>query len=259
MTPGQEKSILAAFSFAPLPVLRRFFVLPALACGLFALHGCGGNSGFTGGGVPIGKAALAGKLISAANPQLPLANAQIRILATPNQSAAQTITTTTDANGMFRVTDIPTDAINGTVTVSAMPQNSGFLPQQVTFLVVNQHSANLIMALPPAEYHLAPGTSLAIEPQSVRLVTGQTVQFSAHVVDASGTNIALVPTLLFGDDFGMLNDDGTFTATGSGTGDLLAFWYDGLRTSASIIVNTNPHTLPPTPPRAQRTDTTKPY
>ena len=258
MTPGQEKSVFAALPFAPHRVLRRLVLLSALVCGLFALHGCGGSSGFTGGGVPIGKAALNGRLISAANPQLPLANAQISILATPNQSAAQTITTTTDANGMFHVTGIPTDAINGTVTVSAMPQGAAFLSQQVTFLIVNQHSANLIMALPPADYHFAPGTSLAIEPQSAHIVTGQSVQFSAHVVDASGTNLALVPTLLFGDDFGTLNDDGTFTATGSGTGDLLAFWYDGLRTSASIIVNTSVQTQPPTPPRAQRTDANRP-
>ena len=104
MTPGQKKR----GSLIPSPAMpgkfsrSRRLALLALAVGLLFLHGCGGGNAFHGRRrFPSARPHWSANSSVRQNPLLPLANAQITVLATPAQSAAQTLTTTTDANGMF--------------------------------------------------------------------------------------------------------------------------------------------------------------
>ena len=225
--------------------------LRRLACAALLLGGagCGGGGlGFTGGGVPIGKAVLKGRVVAAANPSQPLANAQVTVIATPLSGARYLVTTTTDQNGFFTATDIPTDAVTGVVTADAVSVDGAYKEQRVSFLARNNHQATLIFALPPATYALDPGTKISISPAQVTLQTGQNAHFTAKLTSATGAILPFTPTLTFDDDFGSLNSDGSFTGTGVGSGTVSALWYNNLRATATVSVPSRDTTTTGTPP-----------
>ena len=228
---------------------RRDALLLALAALLASVNGCGGGgNAFTGGGIPIGKAALTGRVVRAEDTTLPLANAQIQIVATPQNSAAKILSATTDQNGVFSVTGIPTDAVSGPVAVTAASADGAFKAQQISFRLNNNHSASVIFALPPANYTAALGTTLTISPSHLTAQPGQRVQVSALLRAPDGAILALAPTLFFDDSFGLLNPDGSFTASDAGTGDIMAYWYNGLTAAATVTVSQNQIMAPPAPP-----------
>ena len=220
-----------------------------LAALIFGLTGCGGGgTDFTGGGIPIGEAALTGRVVRSEDAALPLYNAQITITATPKNSDAKILHTTTDHNGVFSVTHIPTDLVNGPVTVTAASADGMFKTQQVSFFLTNKHSASVIFALPPAAYTFALGTTLTITPEHLTATPGQTVQFTAQLSDPRGVPLPLTPTLFFDDSFGVLNPDGTFIGGSMGTGDIVAYWYNNLKASASVSIHSAQAANPPDPP-----------
>ncbi len=208
-------------------------LLAALA---ITLHGCGGGNAFTGGSVPIGKAALKGRVVRSEDASLPLYNALITIVAAPQNSNATILHTMTDHNGNFSVTGIPTDAVNGAVTVTATPAENAFKAQQVSFQLSNNHSATVVFALPPAAYTPAVGTTLTIVPSSFAALAGQRVSFTALLRGPDGAPLPLTPTLFVDDSYGALNSDGTFTGTSAGTSSITAYWYNGLKSSAVVSV-----------------------
>ena len=212
MTPTSGKRKLEFTAPNPAPQNRAFpagqwrlrQILP-LACLLLSLHGCGGSS-FTGGGVPIGKAALVGGgAVRASSANVPLYNTLITVTATPSQGAVQTLQARTDHNGCFRIENIPTDAVTGRVTIRATtPEDSGYSPQQFDFLLSNQHTATIVFAMPSSDYRYKAGTTLSLVPSASEIQAGQKVTFTAKVLDANGIFLPVTPTLFFEDDFGIL-------------------------------------------------------
>ena len=225
--------------------LARRRLLSALA---LSLSGCSGGNAFTGGSVPIGKAVLKGRVARSEDATLPLYNAQITLVATPQNSDAKIFHAATDHNGVFTVTDIPTDAVSGPVTVTATSADGAYKAQQISFRLTNNHSASVVFALPPATYTPAIGTTLTLSPAHLTAQPGQRVPFAAQIKDPNGVLLPLAPTLFFDDSFGVLNPDGTFSATSVGTGAIAAYWYNGLKASATVTVSATQQALPPSPP-----------
>ena len=228
---------------------RRLALKLTLAALLGSISGCGGGgNSFTGGSIPIGKAALTGRVVHSDDATQPLANAPVEIVASPQNSAVKILHATTDQNGVFNVTDIPTDAASGPVTVTAASADGAYKAQQISFRLTNNHSASVIFALPPANYTPAIGTTLTISPSRLTAQPGQRIQVSARLQSPGGAPLALTPTLFFDDSFGLLNPDGTFTASDAGTGAITAYWYNGLSATASVTVSQMQIAIPPAPP-----------
>ena len=248
MKPTPARNYFGKASLLPARRPCRQYALRLTLTALWiGVSGCGGAA-FTGGSVPIGKAALTGRVVRSEDATLPLANAQIAIVATPQNSDAKILHATTDQNGVFNVTDIPTDAVSGAVTVTAASADGAFRAQQVSFRLNNNHSASVIFALPPANYTPAIGTTLTISPAHLTAQPGQRVLVTALLRAPGGVPLALTPTLFFDDSFGLLNPDGSFTASDAGTGDIVAYWYNGLTSSATVSVSQMELALPPAPP-----------
>jgi hypothetical protein len=219
-----------------------------LALALLAtLAGCGGN-GFTGGGVPIGKSRLKGLVLSAESPRTPVPNALITVRARSGSNVF-TIQRLTDTLGVFDIADIPTNEVTGEVEVSVTPENPALRSQQVAFLLSNGRTASLIVSLPRFSYDIAQEMTLRFSPPQATIQPGQSIRFDAQVRDRNGNELPLEPTLLFSDDFGTLNPDGTFRASSAGTGEVFAFWYNAQRAAASVIVNSPGGNPPPPPPQ----------
>lgn len=226
----------------------------ALWCGLLLLSsagilsGCGGASNFTGGGFPIGKSAVLGRVVDAQNPALNLPNVRLTLFSTPAEGGTQVLTTTSDANGEYSFLEVPTGEFSAPVQVSVEPTNPDYRTQAITFQVYNGRNASLLISLPRQSVDINLGKSITMTPSTSTLPPGSTVRYMAKILDANGQPLDLTPTLLLSDALGTIATDGSFTGTTTGTATFTALWYNNLRATANVIVDNNAPQRPPAPP-----------
>lgn len=222
-----------------------------LLSGAAILSGCGGATAFTGGGFPIGKAAVLGRVVDAQNPAINLPNVRLTLFSTPEEGGTKVLTTTSDANGEYNFPEVPTGKFSAPVQVSVEPSNPDYRTQSVTFQVYNGRNASLLVSLPRQSVDINLGKSLTVTPSTSTLPPGATVRYLVKVLDADGQRLDLTPTLLLSDALGTIATDGSFTGTMTGTATVTAIWYNNLRAIASVIVDNNAPQLPPAPPVAE--------
>jgi hypothetical protein len=234
---------------------RRSALLAACAVSL-TLTGCGGGQGFDGGGIPPGRAVLTGSVVTAENTQVPLPNAHIEIRATYSTTKpgvagtdqTQTLSATTDELGNFSIPDVPTGYTTGMASVTVTADDPRRLPQNLFFALANGRGANLVVSLSKDTSTLQRARTVTLSPAIVALTPGGQVSFRARVLDAAGNVLPVSPTLLFSDNFGTIDSDGTFVGASTGTGTLSALWYNAAPAYANVIVNSNTPITPPPPP-----------
>ncbi len=238
-----------------LHTLSRFLTRRNLVRGLLlavivtSLSGCGGGpSAFTGGGFPIGRAAVIGRVVDAQNPSTNLANVRLTLFSTPAEGTTQVLRTTSDANGEFSFANVPTGAIGAPVQVAAEPTNPDYRSQSVTFQVYNGRKADMVVTLPLQSFDVNQAKSITLSPPTNILPPGSTVRYTARVYDANGQILPVTPTLILSDALGTLGTDGSFTGTTTGTSTVMAVWYNNLRATSNIIVDSNALPVPPPPP-----------
>ncbi len=226
----------------------------SVVCGLLLLSGagilsgCGGANGFTGGGFPIGKSAVIGRVVDAQNPSVNLANVRLTLFATLAEGDTRVLTTTSNANGEYSFPKVPTGEFSAPVQMSIEPGDPDYRTQSVTFQVYNGGRASLLVSLPRQSVDINLGKSLTVTPSTSTLPPGATVRYLAKILDANGQQLDLTPTLLLSDSLGTIATDGSFTGTTVGTATVTAIWYNNLRATANIIVDNNAQQLPPAPP-----------
>ncbi len=222
---------------------------------LALLSGCGIGNGFTGGGVPIGRAVIIGQAVSATAPNQPLANALVYVSVSTNSVNSAnaplglTLTATTDSSGRFNFSDIPVDTAPTSIRVAVDPKTTAFIAQQVLFKLDKGNKANLIVTLAPASVNLSSVSSIVLSPTS-NVFTSLTGQINAQAQDSSGISLQLTPSLLLIGDFSVFQANGTFTSTHEQVGTVEAFWYNNLQISGTLSIQNNGNGSPPPPPDA---------
>jgi hypothetical protein len=197
--------------------LIRYSFLAMLCCLILAVSGCA--TSFTGDGIPPGRSAVIGLVVHADNPQLPVANALVNVTTTViGRGLSVTRGTTSypvysDDAGKFQITGIPTDKIDSNVTVTVDPNDKTLLPQRITFRLANGRPTALILALPPAAFPLNKIATIKLIEQSSTNTPVPTAQFKAQVLDASGVDLGIIPTLIFDGSLAAIATDGTITVT----------------------------------------------
>jgi hypothetical protein len=227
---------------------RALCVLLPLAFAILPFLGCGLASGFTGGGVPIGKAAVAGRAVAALNSDLPIANASVHLIVVTQTRSVQSFDAVTDAAGAFRFPEIPFDASVATMRVNITPANPGIRPQSVGFTIASGQRAALIFALVPSSYNISDVSSLNVLPTDPTLETNSAGKITAQALDKQGNVLPLSPTLLLVGDFADVQPDGTFQTLSAGLGIYHAYWYNDLQASTTLTVSASSNNLPPPPP-----------
>ncbi|MCX6380595.1 MAG: hypothetical protein NT023_14150 [Armatimonadetes bacterium] len=220
-----------------------------LASILLLLLGCGIGNGFTGGGVPIGRAVIIGQAVSATAPNTPIANALVYVsVSTNTRVIGTTLTTTTDSNGKFKFSDIPVETAPTSIRVAVDPQSSSYVSQQILFKLDKDKTANLIVTLAPYTLDLSSASTLILSPSNNFFATNIVGKVNAQVLDSQGNTLQLTPSLLLIGDFSSIQANGTFTASQEQVGTVEAFWYNNLQASGTVSVQSNGDGSPPPPP-----------
>lgn len=249
--PSRERPSCAAIRQR----VSRLAGLVLLGATLLFATGCG--NAFDGGTIPNGRSVrLFGQVVNAANPQQPLTKATVSVTSTPAGGTPQTAQTSTDSNGAFNFPSVNSGATSATVQMTITPSNADFKAQKVTFLLSSGYNADLLVTLPPASFPDT-GAALQISPPFVSAQTGQPVNYTAQLLDASGKPLRILPTLLYSGNSGTISTTGvasdgsnaTFYPIAQGPGTISALWYDKPAAIAQVIVSKSATSAqPPTPP-----------
>ena len=221
--------------------------LMVLLVALFlCLPGC-----FDGGSIPPaiapGLSRVYGRVMTAELPLRPFTRAMVTLRVPSTNGEIITLTQFTNDSGQFDISKVPTGRYSTTVQIIAHSEDNNLSSPQMTFRLFNGHAANLIITMPSADFDVLQGKEVVLNPPTSTIAPHETVHFSAQVRDAAGKVLSVQPSLLFNDDFGSINQDGTFSSSSIGTGTVFAFWYNTEPKTANIIVTT-PGTIPPPPP-----------
>ncbi len=230
---------------------RRLFLCFAL---FFAITVGQLACGISGGSIPPGRAAaLLGRVISSEAPTVPIKNAQLTLIVTPDNGISTEIETRTDANGNFSLPNLPAGVNFSEVILTLKPQSPDLRVQQIQFRIPAQHTATLIAAVTRVSTDISQIASVGITPTRITVDAGEQIRFTPLFKDALGKtlDLPLAATLLLTDDVGALKSDGTFVANSTGAVNVRVFWYDGLSSTASVNVQTpvgSGNQIPPAPP-----------
>jgi hypothetical protein len=230
---------------------RRRCASAALLLGLSALlanlSGCANS--FSGGGFPIGKSFVVGRVVSAENPHVVFKGVKIILLSTPPDGQSKRYDITTDANGNFQIPDVVTGEVSGAAQLTAASDDATIRGQSLFFSLVNKKKRGLLIALPKTTLNVSQATSLQIVPPTLVLPPGDSVQVNAVLKDANGEVLPIQPSLIYDADLGTIGSDGNFAGTNAGAGSITAQWYNNLNAVASVRVDPNAPSHPPPPPR----------
>ncbi len=218
-----------------------------LAC-VLPLTGCAIANGFTGGGVPIGKALLMGRAVSALDTQRVIPNARVKVIILTEGRDVASFETTTSATGEFRLADLPVGEKTATVRVGITPTNSLLRAQSIGFILSKDQTAHLSFALVPNTYPIDQVTSFNLQPSNLALQPNAPNKITAQVLDGNGNVLPLVPTTLLIGNFTSVEPDGNLVTSSPGTAVLQVFWYNDIQTTALVTVS-NDVSTPPPPPR----------
>jgi hypothetical protein len=224
----------------------------ALGAFLSLLLGCGTGNSFDGGGFPIGKSRLFGRVVAAENPQKSLISVTLNVTIPNTGAGGRTLQVKTGKDGVFDLSSIDGTNQTSNAQVTVTPDDaSGRQSQQLIFPLQGGHTANLVVALPLKTFDVNQAVSISL-PSQLILPPGSTVQVLAELKNQVGQVLPVVPTLLFEGNFGTVDGEGTFTASAQGTGTITAFWYNNLHSTTQVVVSDNAQPLPPLPPILQR-------
>lgn len=231
------------------PGLLRAVALVAVGALWWGLAGCGsGTRAFSGGGFPIGKSIVVGRAVSAENPTVVFAGVRIVLTALPGDGSNRRLETVTNAQGEFRLEDVPTGQTDGVVQLSAIPADPNVRAQSLSFRVTNGRKRGVFLALPRVTFDVSRARFLTFANPSVALPPGDTVRISAQVRDQNGALLPVLPSLVYDADLGTVGGDGTFFGINEGTGNITAFWYNDLSAVATVRVDSSVPSRPPPPP-----------
>lgn len=222
------------------------FAAGLCALSLAVLNGCG--AAFSGGSVPVGRAVLTGRVVSAQDTTQAIASAAITAVATYNGTRRVTLQATSDAQGQFQFINLPTGSQNVSVQITIQAQDASLEPETLTFTLGRGRKAALIATLAPVAL-VSEAASVALSPTVPQTIyPAVQVDFSARVVDDFGDVLPLAPSLLCDGNFGSITPTGTFKGIAIGSGQITAFWYSNLESSpAPVTVSTGAGSLPPPP------------
>jgi hypothetical protein len=218
---------------------------------MLALSGCGGISNFTGGGFPIGKSRLAGRVVRAESPLVAVPAASVTLTVSPGTAQERVYSILAGDDGTFAFESVPTGDGSVSVQVTITPRDAETRAQHLSFLLTRDKEATLIAALPRTSVDLKQGVSVSITPNNYTAPQGSSVPFRAEVKDSDGKTLPLAPSLLFTGSFTTIRTDGTVYGVDTANGSIVAFWNDTLVSNLlSVVVDDTikPGDVPPPPP-----------
>ena len=202
----------------------RRFVVVAFALLSALVAGC---SSATDGGVPVGlpTGRLTGQVVLARDTSQSIMGAKVTLKGHDGVDYSGF----TDASGSYTFPLVPLGPIPMVVT----PPDGSTLASQTLQVTVGEDSTKAVLAaLAPADQYAA-ATGLELQPSSINLAVGQTVNLTTSVLGpvVSGTH----PSLVVNGGVGEVFPDGHFQATHAGAGTLVAA-YGSLTTSIPVTV-----------------------
>lgn len=115
---------------------------------------------------------------------------------------------TTDANGNYTLTNVPA----GLQKIAIEPPSDSDYPPFDLEVEVSADRATEVRATQPDAVTAARVAELRLSPAQSSIATGGTQQFTAQVLDAGGTALAVTPTWIALGGVGSVDEDGLFTA-----------------------------------------------
>lgn len=212
------------------------------------LWGCSVATGFTGGGVPIGKAAIIGHAVSAIDPNLAIPNANVHVVVSTRTKALYSYDVTTDAKGNFAFPEVAVGDVGAGLSVSINPENPGMRPQSIGFTLSKDEKATVVFNLVPYSYKIEQVTGFNLQPNDLALQSNAPNKITAQVIDQQGNVLPVSPSFVLVGNFKEVHSDGTIITGTPGTGVLGVFWYNNIQTSAIVTVSDGINNPPP-PPR----------
>ncbi len=229
-------------------IRHALFCLLALPLAGLPFWGCSIASSFTGGGVPIGKAAIIGRAVSAINLTKVMPNAKVHLVASTRSKALFSYDTVTDSTGKFTFPEVSVGDIGAGLSISITPANGGIRPQSIAFTLNKDETANVVFTLVPYTYKIDNVSGFNLQPTDLALQSNAPNKITAQLIDPFGNVLPVAPTFVLVGNFSQVNADGTFIAGSSGVGVLGVYWYNDIQTSAVVTVSDDV-VNPPPPPR----------
>ena len=203
-------------------------VLCVLGLAILALWaGCGGGGGGgdgNGGGTHAtggGQTTITGQVVDATNVASGIPDTYVYVpLAPPagTRSLPSEVISydITDTQGNYRLEKVP----GGSVTmVVEPPEASRFNPIQLDIVAPDAGEISIRVTLLPKSVSV---TAVFVDPPSASLFTGDTQQFTATILGASGQQIEAATIWLVTGGVGSVDENGLFTASAPGTGRAVA-------------------------------------
>ena len=141
-----------------------------------------------------------------------------------------TVKVTTNNSGSFDQSNLPTGVVTLTVTP---PVGSGLATSSYSLQISAGDQYYLLLALPPTGMNTNGLTGIELSPNPISLRVGEATQVNVQLL--GGAPPAVVPSYLVKGDVGIVNQQGRFTATTTGTG-LLRVQVAGYQKTVSITV-----------------------
>lgn len=203
---------------------RRVFSGVAAFCALSVmtlLFGCGGGDCDT----PPGRQAVQGRLTRADNPDAGLAGAQVSLYTRSRSTGGAPMqTVTTDANGNYEFTNVPTGDY---ILVAEMPDGS-YQPIELPITVRQQVSLDLSVIPAGVQIGNIEITLPATDGPDSSYLIGREYQFTARVFDAAGRELSgWQPNWSVANGVGSINRFGRFIAASAGDGEVVAYFQVG--------------------------------
>jgi len=204
----------------------------ALAAGLLLLSmapigGCGGNGGNGGGGgdpdvVGPGNTTIQGTVVDSANPGNVVGDAYVyvppRVRGAAGARVSVVAATHSAANGSYTLQGVP----DGDQTIVVVPpEGSNYAQEMLDIQVPTTGTVNLRLTLTDETVALSV-SAVQVTPSSVALNVGAQQQYTVTVLDSSSQVVALTPTWTVTGGVGTVDQNGVFTATSAGSGQVTA-------------------------------------
>ena len=238
--------------FSPYNCVKRrlaaFFACLTLGGVLLPLGGCNLANGFTGGGVPIGKLRLSGRVVLAEQPNSPLANARVNVFQFSREKATYSFNLMTDSQGRFDFTELPSGSHSNTLQVAITPPSSQFRTQTLNFTLLPNQSAYLIATVAKTSYNVDQGVGLEVYPHNISVQSNNNAKITAKVLDVNGDVLNVTPTMLFIGNFTEVRPDGSVVTGAEGEASVYVYWYGNLQSSTNIHISDTGIPYPPGPP-----------
>jgi len=177
---------------------------------------------------------MSGRVGDGVDPLTPVPDVTVRLV--PADTTLASVEGVTDADGYFYIPDVPPGA--GTLEVEP-PAGSAYAGWAHPFTVPSDRSPWLDLLVVPQVIEDAV-TAITVEPADAMWNQGDIVLYTATVTDSASSVYSVTPMWFATGDAGWIDQDGWFSASGAGAGEILAVVGSHAGSTSVLVTGSGP-------------------